>query len=482
MASHDTEAASNDTQSESAQTDPSNKYTQRSRASSPITSSSYHNVPVYPRRFHGATASETSHDPNQSSVDVELKIEFAHILKKARLQPQRVQELFWEQVRAALASQDEARQPVLLDVPLGLHGVEEEPSAQEQQARVEEFVKDQLLLTLPKLFDDYSEKVGDWELARDNYTRYTRYLQQSYQQSYQQSKKRHSKNVHFQEETQVGEGFDEETSVLTVADLQHAKSLENIMRDIYQEVRDMEQKCVEAHILDPVRSRKEDFIIWCILDTHLNMERWAVSFLTAEVGDLDQPQLFSGDDMDSLNIDPDQDPDLEPPELPHPSSSLSRKRYNQAKLGFEKANFIQDDPSHVPPSPTLNESEIVGGTHPRHVPKPPVGLPFAQNRATPSTLMAQHVLRLIKPPLDPAACQVIYDVSWELPAFFTSHYPAGSKLGSLLTVTGSNEDAHATTCEAYLFRWWGPLGLLLLHSIEDVLLSSRSGTVFSDLQ
>jgi hypothetical protein len=62
--------------------------------------------------------------------------------------------------------------------------------------------------------------------------------------------------------------------------------------------------------------------------------------------------------------------------------------------------------------------------------------------------------------------ELIHHVEWELVRFLDTSYQKGQALGRILTLSGQDEDAQASTCEEYLKENWPEAGPLLLEAIE----------------
>ena len=61
----------------------------------------------------------------------------------------------------------------------------------------------------------------------------------------------------------------------------------------------------------------------------------------------------------------------------------------------------------------------------------------------------------------------IFDVTWELLAFVRDKLGEDEKLSQVITLTGTQINAQASTCEQYIRERWPDLGPELLSSIED---------------
>ena len=61
-----------------------------------------------------------------------------------------------------------------------------------------------------------------------------------------------------------------------------------------------------------------------------------------------------------------------------------------------------------------------------------------------------------------------FDLRWELLAFVRDHLGEGEKLSQVITLTGSQVNAQASTCEQFIREFWPDLGLRLLSFIEVV--------------
>lgn len=61
-----------------------------------------------------------------------------------------------------------------------------------------------------------------------------------------------------------------------------------------------------------------------------------------------------------------------------------------------------------------------------------------------------------------------FDLSWELLAFVRDHLGEGEKLSQVITLTGSQVNAQASTCQQFIREFWPNLGPRLLSFIEVV--------------
>ena len=62
----------------------------------------------------------------------------------------------------------------------------------------------------------------------------------------------------------------------------------------------------------------------------------------------------------------------------------------------------------------------------------------------------------------------IFDVTWELLAFVRDVLEEDEKLSQVLTLTGTQINAQASTCEQYIREFWPDLGPRLLSFIEKI--------------
>ncbi|PVH81151.1 hypothetical protein DL98DRAFT_360724, partial [Cadophora sp. DSE1049] len=67
------------------------------------------------------------------------------------------------------------------------------------------------------------------------------------------------------------------------------------------------------------------------------------------------------------------------------------------------------------------------------------------------------------------ALEIQYHVSWLLPSFIKSGFPAGQELKNVLTLSGQISNAQAQNCEEYVAAVWPEFGDLLLRSIQDLI-------------
>ena len=61
-----------------------------------------------------------------------------------------------------------------------------------------------------------------------------------------------------------------------------------------------------------------------------------------------------------------------------------------------------------------------------------------------------------------------FDLTWELLAFVRDYLGEGEKLSQVVTLTGTQVNAQASTCEQYIREFWPDLGPPLLSVIEDI--------------
>ena len=61
-----------------------------------------------------------------------------------------------------------------------------------------------------------------------------------------------------------------------------------------------------------------------------------------------------------------------------------------------------------------------------------------------------------------------FDLTWELLAFVRDHLGDGEKLSQVITLTGTQVNAQASTCEQYIREFWPNLGPWLLSFIENI--------------
>ncbi|KAH6711969.1 hypothetical protein BKA61DRAFT_485641, partial [Leptodontidium sp. MPI-SDFR-AT-0119] len=73
------------------------------------------------------------------------------------------------------------------------------------------------------------------------------------------------------------------------------------------------------------------------------------------------------------------------------------------------------------------------------------------------------------------ALRIDYDIEWEIPSFLEKSFPVGTKLGNLMTLSGSSVNAQAQSCEDYLAEKWPDIGPLILGMLEDFLRDGMSG-------
>jgi hypothetical protein len=76
----------------------------------------------------------------------------------------------------------------------------------------------------------------------------------------------------------------------------------------------------------------------------------------------------------------------------------------------------------------------------------------------------------------PATYQVTFILKWDLIAFIREQeFETGSFgfLGKIITITGTNQDAQATTCLQYLNQTWHSYGTDILQLIESIVLTSH---------
>ena len=69
-----------------------------------------------------------------------------------------------------------------------------------------------------------------------------------------------------------------------------------------------------------------------------------------------------------------------------------------------------------------------------------------------------------------------YIVQWEAPTFLHTNFTPGTRLGSLLTLTGEGITVQAQSCEEYLSEKWPDVGPLLLSGLEEIVQSGQLGT------
>ncbi|KAL9005434.1 MAG: hypothetical protein Q9188_001792 [Gyalolechia gomerana] len=66
-----------------------------------------------------------------------------------------------------------------------------------------------------------------------------------------------------------------------------------------------------------------------------------------------------------------------------------------------------------------------------------------------------------------------YTCKWELPAFMSDQFDPGQSISSVVTLTGTEIAALATTCGDYVSRFWPYGGSALLGAIDELLLKRR---------
>ncbi|KAI9787481.1 MAG: hypothetical protein M1839_000010 [Geoglossum umbratile] len=69
------------------------------------------------------------------------------------------------------------------------------------------------------------------------------------------------------------------------------------------------------------------------------------------------------------------------------------------------------------------------------------------------------------------SAKIAVTTCWELPVVLKKRFPFGQRLGSIVTITGSAEDAQAATYAEYMSWRWPTYGMTLLLAVEDALLS-----------
>lgn len=67
------------------------------------------------------------------------------------------------------------------------------------------------------------------------------------------------------------------------------------------------------------------------------------------------------------------------------------------------------------------------------------------------------------------ALEIQYHVSWLLPTFMKSEFPAAQRLKNVLTLSGQMTDAQAQSCGEYVAAIWPEFGDLLLQAIQDLI-------------
>jgi hypothetical protein len=76
--------------------------------------------------------------------------------------------------------------------------------------------------------------------------------------------------------------------------------------------------------------------------------------------------------------------------------------------------------------------------------------------------------------------ELIHHVEWELVRFLDTNYEQGQALGRILTLSGQDDDAQASTCKEYLTENWPEAGPLLLAAIEEYFTIRNGGKRFID--
>jgi hypothetical protein len=490
MASNDIKAPSNDAQSESAVSDPSIRYSiSTNQHQSATTDLSSHIEPVRSQQGDWKTIA----DSGISEISTRLRNpldspdgfqkEVFRLLEPYSRQSRHLQEQILASLKRALVQPQESQQ-VLEGLPAGQHLDRNDliDIQQESGGRIPNFLKRLEESHHPAWLDKYYDILGTLDLAKEAYDDFVRVLDRK---RYQQRRK-----VHFDETASTGQNHQpqqiEGSNRLTLAEFEQAKDLIEAIEQAHREVQEVEKLCKDAKILTQETCYADEIIIYEIVDEDWNSKRTVFKYWTPkETDDLDTdlfelpppcnlPPGFTSLDADTARF---SSPSHTPPGPDPDPPAWVLKRHNELKPAPSNLAGTQASPVIHPRGlpPHISEPRPLS---PSNQVRPHMSIePASAVMARETLFRAFHQQFGAKLPPASFIHEVTYDVSWELPAFFITHVPSGSKLSSLLLLTSSADanDAFATTCEDYMHKFWPSLGPLLLHAIEDMLRDFDSG-------
>ena len=78
-------------------------------------------------------------------------------------------------------------------------------------------------------------------------------------------------------------------------------------------------------------------------------------------------------------------------------------------------------------------------------------------------------------------CTLFYEVRWELPRYVKEHLTAGQSIRDIMTITGTLQDAQATTCQEYMSKTWPDVHEILLEGIEKLVSEDSNACELCDV-
>lgn len=307
---------------------------------------------------------------------------------------------------------------------------------QQQHSGIQE---DQERIVYTRVLDKYLGKVCDFEDAKEEYDTFVQELEEN----------------------------DEGSRELNA----YRKRLVQAVNAAFEEVKFWEERCLEENSLSPARDREEPITI--VLDIYGSEETRFFLSPSETWHEQRETEKFI---LKKVNR---EGRDLPPPYYDFRSLPIEERSLKELEV-FTPGLIPTNQPSTLPTTsvrqesqeamPVDRETESVGDS--------PISteITYAMIQNIHNTLHQVWTQdTALENPLDGSGIRSIaYEVTWELPLFFQAHFPAGSNIRNVLTVTGGAVTSYACSCEEYMTRFFNH-GRLLLDAAENLLTTKNRG-------
>jgi len=271
------------------------------------------------------------------------------------------------------------------------------------------------------------------------------------------------------------------------------KDLLQTIRTVFDDVKRLEERCTDEHLLSHSSDDEEKISLVVSIDGSEELRSYlrpspywherrstGHKFMNVEEPRIKRKSLNDVDDNSGdethLGLPP---PPYTPPPPPDPAPTYPDSQVLQNEEASHKYLLepVTSTPNLVPQPLSAEEvfSFVKSEAPEQFAPLAPARM--SQNLLSCLRRIWDSNANLNSKTADSSVQTLTCEVLWELPTFFLAHFPPGSQIRNVLTVTGDATTAYASSCEDYITRF-SSHGHVLLEAIEKFLTHQNRGRCY----